>query len=46
MVCRFKKSHPALKHGGYAAMAVLPGERAAEFEKLHQAVIAEQRQTV
>ncbi len=41
MVCVFKKSHPALKHGGYAATAVLPGERAAEFEKLHQDIIAE-----
>jgi hypothetical protein len=41
MVYRFKKSHPALKHGGYAATTLLPGERAADFEKLHQDVIAE-----
>jgi hypothetical protein len=26
--------HPALKHGGYAGMSVLPGEDAAAFEKL------------
>jgi hypothetical protein len=36
-----KKSHSALKHGGYAATALLPGESAADFEKLHQDLIAE-----
>jgi hypothetical protein len=35
------KLHPALKHGGYAATAILPGENPAAFEKLHQALIAE-----
>jgi hypothetical protein len=36
-----EKLPPALKHGGYSAMSVLPGESAAEFEKLHQALVAE-----
>jgi hypothetical protein len=35
------KLRPSLKHGGYSATAVLPGENRAEFEKLHQEVIAE-----
>ena len=35
-----KKSHPALKHGGYAATTILPGESEAEFEKLHRDLIA------
>ena len=38
---KFRKRHPALKHGGYSSTAVLPGENPAEFEELHQAVIAE-----
>src|SRR5439155_25594832 len=33
--------HPALKHGAYAASAVLPGESRAAFEKLHRDLIAE-----
>ena len=33
--------HPALKHGGYAATALLPGENPAAFEKLHHDLIAE-----
>jgi len=40
-VSKFKKRHPALKHGAYSSTAVLPGENPAEFEKLHQALIAE-----
>jgi len=36
-----KKVHPALKHAGYAATALLPGENPADFEKLHQSLIAE-----
>jgi hypothetical protein len=36
MPVRFKKSHPALKHGGYATTVVLPGESVAEFEKLRR----------
>jgi hypothetical protein len=35
------KIHPALKHGGYAATAILPGENRADFEKLHQNLVAE-----
>jgi hypothetical protein len=35
------KIHPALKHGGYAATAILPGENRADFEKLHQSLVAE-----
>ena len=35
------KIHPALKHGGYAATAILPGENRPDFEKLHQSLIAE-----
>jgi hypothetical protein len=41
MPVQFKRSHPALKHGGYSATAVLPGESAVEFEKLHERLIAE-----
>ena len=33
----------ALKHAGYSATSILPGESAAELEKLHQALIAEFR---
>ena len=36
-----KESHPALKHGAYSAMALLPGENPAEFKKLHERLIAE-----
>jgi hypothetical protein len=41
LVSKFKKRHPALKHGGYCSTAVLPGENPVEFEELHQALIAE-----
>jgi hypothetical protein len=41
MSVRFKKIHPALKHAGYSATALLPGEDRAAFEKLHRALIAE-----
>ncbi len=41
MTVRIKKRHPALKHAGYCASKVLPGESAAEFEKLHQELISE-----
>jgi hypothetical protein len=40
MPVRVKKSHPALKHGGYAATVVLPGESVDEFEKLRRDLIA------
>ena len=35
----------ALKHGGFSATSILPGEDAAEFEKLHQALVSEFRPT-
>ena len=35
------KVHPALKHGGYAATGLLPGEDRVAFEKLHRDLIAE-----
>ncbi len=41
MPVRVKKTHPALKHAGYAATSLLPGESAAQFGKLHQDLIAE-----
>src|SRR5271163_763486 len=41
MVVRVKKSSPAFKHGAYSAVTILPGESAAEFEKLHEELIAE-----
>ena len=41
MPVQAKKLHPALKHAGYSAMGVLPGENAAEYEKLHRDLIAE-----
>jgi hypothetical protein len=37
------RRHNALKHAGFSAATILPGESAAEFEKLRQAVIAEFR---
>lgn len=40
---RFKKTLPALKHGGYAATIHLPGEDATEFERLHGEIIDELR---
>jgi hypothetical protein len=41
MPVRTKKFHPALKHAGYSTTGVLPGENAAEYEKLHREVIVE-----
>ena len=38
---RIDRLHPAVKHGAYSATAVLPGESPAEFEILHQDLIAE-----
>jgi hypothetical protein len=34
MLTRVQKTHPALKHGGYAATTILPGEDPTAFEKL------------
>jgi hypothetical protein len=39
MPVRLKKSHPALKHGGYAASIVLPGESVDEFEELRRNLV-------
>jgi hypothetical protein len=41
LVSKFKKRHPALKHGAYSSTAVLPGENQAEFDELYQALIAD-----
>lgn len=41
MVARVKLTHPALRHGAYSSLAVLPGEDRAEFEKKHRQLIAE-----
>jgi hypothetical protein len=41
MLTRFNKVHPALKHAGYSATTLLPGEDSAAFESLHRALIAE-----
>jgi hypothetical protein len=38
---RQKKHHSALKHGGYSALGLLPGESPTEYEKLHKAMIDE-----
>jgi hypothetical protein len=41
VVLRVKKLYPALKHGGYSATGLLPGEDRVAFEKLHRDLIAE-----
>jgi hypothetical protein len=41
MLALVENTHPALKHGGYSATTILPGEDAAAFEKLHRDLIAE-----
>jgi hypothetical protein len=38
---RHKKQPGALKHGGYSALGLLPGESPAEFEQLHKDIIEE-----
>jgi hypothetical protein len=38
---RHKKQHVALKHGGYSALGLLPGESPAEFERLHKDLVEE-----
>ena len=43
MAVRVKKSSPALKHGGYSAIGLLPVEDRAAFEKLHRGLQAELR---
>jgi hypothetical protein len=41
MAVRGKKMHPALKHAGYSAATLLPGEDRAAFENLHKQLTAE-----
>ena len=41
MHTRNDRKHPALRHGAYSAIAVLPGENRAEFEKLRRDLIEE-----
>lgn len=41
MSMAIKKMPPALRHGGYSATGILPGESPAEFAKLHHELIAE-----
>ena len=41
MSARVSRVHPALKHGAYSVMDVLPGENRAEFEKLHQELVTD-----
>jgi hypothetical protein len=41
MLIQLNKLHPALKHAGYSATTLLPGEDPAAFEKLHRALIDE-----
>ena len=41
MLTQLNKVHPALKHAGYSATTLLPGEDPAAFEKLHRALIDE-----
>jgi hypothetical protein len=38
---RFKKIHPALKHGGYCVTGLLPGENRVAFGKLYRDLRAE-----
>jgi hypothetical protein len=38
---RRRRIHPALKHGGYSGMSLLPGEDPAEFETQHDELVAE-----
>ncbi len=41
MTRRLKARHPAIKHAGYSATGILPGENAADFAKLHQELTSE-----
>jgi hypothetical protein len=41
MGVKIKKVYPALKHGGYSATELLPGEDRVAFEKLHRDLISE-----
>ena len=41
MTVRIKKGPSALKHAGYSATSILPGESEAEFSKLHADLVRE-----
>jgi hypothetical protein len=41
MLVRVKKTHSALKHGGYSTTTILPGESVAEFGRLHRDLTSE-----
>jgi hypothetical protein len=41
MITSGTRISPALKHGGYSGMTILPGEDPAAFEKLHKDLIVE-----
>jgi hypothetical protein len=41
MAIRIGKIPPALKHTGFSATSILPGECTAEFEELRQELVAE-----
>jgi hypothetical protein len=41
MSLNVKKLRPALKHGGFCATGLLPGEDPKAFEKLHKDIAAE-----
>ena len=41
MSTQFNKVHPALKHAGYSATTLLPGEDSVAFETLHRDLVAE-----
>ena len=41
MAAKMKRVPPALKHGGYSAKNILPGESRSRFKRLHRGIIAE-----
>ena len=41
MPARTKLAHPALRHGAYSALDLLPGDDRAEFDRLHRGLIDE-----
>ena len=45
MILQNNRRRNALKHAGFSATSILPGEGAAEFETLHQALVSEFRPT-
>jgi hypothetical protein len=41
MASRHKKRYNTIKHGGYSALGLLPGESPEEFERMHSGLIEE-----